>query len=219
MPEHQKESAVLIETLSMHRILEGLIHNINTPLNVIIGYAQQLQKQYPEIASLDKIKQAGLEIDDMIKLCSDEFVNRMDVSNREFELNKWMSDEVTFLKNILDVKHSVRFEVVPSEQDVKVHSNPLLLSLFFESLVLHIKNNSLISSEDKTVSVSAEDNGDRICLNIKLPDYTKLKTGLEEYLRELQTELESSFELMHEDDSILSWDVINTRYVKIYFKR
>jgi signal transduction histidine kinase len=219
MPEHLKDSAVLIETLSMHRILEGLIHNINTPLNVIIGYAQQLQKQYPEIASLDKIKQAGLEIDDMVKLCSDEFVSRMDICNREFELNKWMSDEVTFMKNILDVKHSLRFELVPSAQDVTVHSNPLLLSLFFESLILHIKNNSIISSEDKTVSVSAEDNGDRACLIIKLPDYRKLKAGLEEYLRELQTELENGFELMLRDDSILSWDLINPRCVEIYLKR
>jgi signal transduction histidine kinase len=47
-------------------VLEGLIHNIRTPLNLILGYAQQMQKQ-TDNPYLERIYQAGIKIDDLMQ--------------------------------------------------------------------------------------------------------------------------------------------------------
>ena len=139
MPEFLKISDLQIEALSMYRVLEGLIHNINTPLNVIIGYSQQLKKQYPEINCLENITEAGLHIDDLVQSCSRKYIQRMDAESGRFELKQWLIDEIRLLKNILEIKHTLRFELDLPEQDLFVKSNPMLLGLFIDSLVLQAR--------------------------------------------------------------------------------
>ncbi|MDY0319617.1 MAG: histidine kinase dimerization/phospho-acceptor domain-containing protein, partial [Candidatus Cloacimonadaceae bacterium] len=68
------------EKILTRHILEGLIHNLNNPLNLILGYSQILRKAQPDNAEIAKIYQAGIRMDEVLK----ELYNR--ISERSFEL-------------------------------------------------------------------------------------------------------------------------------------
>jgi signal transduction histidine kinase len=218
MPDKINKPSGLVETLSLFQVLEGLIHNINTPLNVIIGYSQQLNKQYPEIKYLEKITQAGLDIDDMVRACSEAFINRADTTDARFDINKLVTDEIKLLQNILEIKHSIKFELKLFEQEIIVSSKPLLLSLFLESLILFIRNSCEFLPGDRTISISTLSEVHRAVLEIRLPVCNFKKSNLHDYLDELQAELAESFELAEKGFPFVVEITSNNR-IKILFKK
>jgi light-regulated signal transduction histidine kinase (bacteriophytochrome) len=216
MPDNFTGTKNLVETLSLYRVLEGLIHNINTPLNVVIGYSQQLKKQYPDITYLDKITEAGLAIDDLIRSCAESFVGRLDNGLSSFDLNKWLEVEIRFLKNILEVKHAVKFEIKPGKNLPEVLSNQLMLSLFFESLVLFIRNKCELKPGNRTLSVSAEMMHDKPVLLIRIPVCTRMHP-LSDFMKELSTELADSFELVSPNEIPFSCKLADDNAIMIQF--
>jgi hypothetical protein len=218
MPEQSRDISRLIEALSMHHILEGLVHNINTPLNVIIGYSQQLKKQYPEIKYLDKITEAGLEIDDLVKACSEAFINRTDSTLESFGLNQWLESEIRLLRNVLEIKHALKFEISISETEVTVNSRPLILSLFFESLVLTIRNKCASTQADRSVAVSVLQEGSNGMVEIKLPLSTVRNIELQGIIIALMSELSESFDIQATDFPF-AVEVTDNNQVKITFRK
>ena len=117
-------------------VLEGMIHNIRTPLNLIMGYAQQLQKESNN-PYLERIYQAGIKIDDMMQSTWEAFEQR----NPEVEricLNEWLSRELKLLNNHLNIKHRLRIETQMPDSEVWCDASTLQLSLWFENLLLCI---------------------------------------------------------------------------------
>lgn len=49
------------------RLVEGIVHNLNSPLNTIVGYAQLIKKDHPENGDADKIISSGRNIAKIIK--------------------------------------------------------------------------------------------------------------------------------------------------------
>ncbi len=208
MTEISKESENRIETLAMYKVMEGLIHNINTPLNLIIGYSQQLKKQYPEISHLDKINNAGLKIDEIVQACSKQMIQRLQNKTLDFELNQWVRDEINLLNNILDIKHSLLFEANLSEGIVSVNSNPLIMGLFFESIILYIIRFAESFHSNKTIFLKTHSAGNNAELILHLPVKTT-KIKIDSYLSKLQIALQKDYDFVADTDFPFVWQCNN----------
>lgn len=123
------------EQLYFKHILEGLIHNLNSPLNLILGFAQQLQKSNPELEKLHRILDAGLGMDDILRKTYLSFLNRINPEKQDLDLAQWVSDEICYLTNNLEIKHQCIFQYSQASNPVPVHSSALLLSFTLESLI------------------------------------------------------------------------------------
>ncbi len=123
------------EKLYFRHILEGLIHNINTPLNLILGLSQQLQKQHPEIENIKKILNAGLQIDDVLQASYHSFLTNMRGEPEVFDLGSWLDNEIKYLNNDLQVKHRCLFTFQNPSQAMIVKDSPLKLGFYLESLI------------------------------------------------------------------------------------
>jgi signal transduction histidine kinase len=217
MPERNKGMQSTVETLSMYKVLEGLIHNINTPLNVIIGYSQQLKKQYPEITTLDSITEAGLKIDDLVSASSRHIVQRLNSERVTFDLNQWLADEVKFLNNNLEIKHILRIDLNQEEKPIRVDSNPHLLGIFIESLILHIKGIPDLASGNNHLVFATEKKDKIASIVVTIPASDKLKQNLDDYLSATQREIERCFDLVFQPGYPFEWQFDRDREVKIIF--
>lgn len=126
------------ETLTMRHILEGLNHNLNTPLNLILGYAQHLQGSYPGDPYLQKIIDAGLKIDHQLSNLMQAVHARLFQETESFELDVWLQRELSFLYCDLKIKRSVVFEQNSIPAQLMVRNSRSLLSLAFETIIYSI---------------------------------------------------------------------------------
>lgn len=204
-----------LEALSMYKVLDGLIHNINTPLNVVIGYSQQLKKQFPEIAYLESITDAGIHIDDLVQSCSRQLIQRISSDICTFDLKLWLDDEIKLLKNILEIKHALRLEANLPDKEVTVSSNPALLGLFVESLILQTRNSNITANGENLVRFNVTANNQRAELSIQLPKNAAVTMNLTEFLPALQQKLEQLFQVSVKDENLFAWEISNTQEVKI----
>ncbi len=203
MADTFKESEINVLTLALHKVLEGLIHNINTPLNLILGYSQQLKKQHPELAQIDKIYQAGLAIDDLIQSCARNIIMRLGRDKCRFDLNLWLEDEIKLFNDVLEIKHKLSFSAGLPGTEVFVESSPLLLSLFLESLILSIKNsNDTFSTYTINISMLQKDENAEIA--ILIPDGS-VQSTVNRYLIQLQKELEDYSGISFAQDNPFAW--------------
>lgn len=199
----------------MYKVLDGLIHNINTPLNVVIGYSQQLKKQFPEIAYLESITDAGIHIDDLVQSCSRQLIQRISSDICTFDLKLWLDDEIKLLKNILEIKHALRLEANLPDKEVTVSSNPALLGLFVESLILQTRNSNITANGENLVRFNVTANNQRAELSIQLPKNAAVTMNLTEFLPALQQKLEQLFQVSVKDENLFAWEISNTQEVKI----
>ncbi|MDD2228233.1 MAG: histidine kinase dimerization/phospho-acceptor domain-containing protein [Candidatus Cloacimonetes bacterium] len=135
-------------------VLEGMIHNIRTPLNLILGYAQQLQKE-GNSPYLERIYQAGIKIDDIMQGTWEAIEQRNPQIDR-ICLNEWLKSELKLLNNHLHLKHRLRIEQHLPETDVWCEVSTLQLSLWFESLLLCVSE--CISESPILLRISLLDN-------------------------------------------------------------
>lgn len=126
------------EALTLRQILAGLKHNLNTPLNLILGYAQQLQGSYPENPGLQKIIDAGLKIDKQLTDCRDEVQARLFQDSETFDLCAWLQAELSFLYCDLQIKRGIVFETQALPETLLISCSRPLLSLTFETIILSI---------------------------------------------------------------------------------
>lgn len=126
------------EALNMHRLIAGLTHNLNTPLNLILGYAQQLQKTYPEDPYLQKIIDAGLRIDQQLNDTSQALQTRLIQKTESIKLDEWWKREQSFLSSDLRIKREIVFESVSVPAELFVINSELMLSLVFENVIYSI---------------------------------------------------------------------------------
>jgi signal transduction histidine kinase len=208
MAEIIRDSQILVHTLAMQKVLEGLIHNINTPLNLILGYSQQLKKQHPDIAHLDRIYEAGLLIDDLMQSCARNIIQRLGREKESFELNTWLMDEIKQFNNVLEIKHKICFITDLPALEIWTESSPILLSLFLESLILYVRNCSdkAISCE---ITIGITQSGNNAEISVKVPEIVTPIDTLQ-YLQEVQTELESYSGISFTREFPFSWEYIDT---------
>lgn len=87
--------------------IEGIVHNINSPLNTILGYAQLLKKDLKENNDVDRILEAGRNIAHTVKGLLTK-VKQSNISiDRPININDMIMQELDFCKHNLFFKHYV----------------------------------------------------------------------------------------------------------------
>ena len=92
------------------RRVEGVVHNINSPLNSILGYAQLIKKDLVDNEDVDKILEAGKIISHSVKLLLRK-VKRDNISMMvPININELIKQELELCKHNLFFKHYVMLE-------------------------------------------------------------------------------------------------------------
>lgn len=88
--------------------IEGIVHNINSPLNSILGYAQLLKKDLKNNTDVDRIIDAGKNIAQTVKGLLTK-VKQSNISmDHPIDINKLISQELEFCKHNIFFKHYVK---------------------------------------------------------------------------------------------------------------
>ncbi len=155
----------VLNFLMFRQLTEGLIHNLNTPLNLILGYTQQLKKQFPDVPFLDKIYDAGVQIDDLLHTSYSQNLIKLDTHERKIELRQWLQNELKLISNWLEIKHNLKIKTILPARETPVFTKPQLLSLCFESIMLLINQQSKIEKEkDIKIELTASETAAELSL-------------------------------------------------------
>ena len=151
-----------LQLVSMQRILAGLIHNINTPLNLILGYSQQIQITQGDSPYLQKIMDAGIRIDDLLSGILDTIHERTYSEIKEVDVLKWLAAEIAFLQNELSIKRKIIFKVQESDGQMLVRNSSPLLSTDFEAFVLNYRD--ILGGQSGSISIQPSFDGESVTL-------------------------------------------------------
>ena len=87
--------------------IEGIVHNINSPLNTVLGYAQLLKKDLKDNTDLDRIIEAGKNIAQTVKGLLTKVKQSNISTDRPIDINEMITQELEFCKHNLFFKHYV----------------------------------------------------------------------------------------------------------------
>jgi len=127
------------DSILMRHILEGLIHNLNTPLNLILGYSHILRKAQPDSMEADNIYQAGIRMDEVLKDLYERISERAFNVSEEVSLHSWLNKELDFLQHYLPIKHGIRFVRKDLCDDISVECSLLELGTWYECMLMRVK--------------------------------------------------------------------------------
>lgn len=163
------------DIIAAKHIIEGLIHNLNNPLNLVLGFAQKLKKSHPDNKEINIIYDAGIKMNKQLKELSSNLYARSFAISKTIKLGDWLDNETVFLENHLELKHSMRFERKDYAENLEIESSELALALWFEE-----KLQKMIRSGVRgRIRIG-------VCLCDELPSlYISPETGLEENLKEM----------------------------------
>lgn len=129
----EKLQAILIK-----EIVAGLAHNINTPLNLILGYAQQMQTKGFNPDHLQKILDAGFKIDSILSGTQQGIMLSEDINLSEYDLVELLTKELVLLTDDLRIKRAIKFNTAKLVGSFPVKSIPAAMCLLFTSLIHQI---------------------------------------------------------------------------------
>ncbi len=120
--------------------MEGLIHNLNNPLNLILGYSHILRKAQPESEEAEKIYQAGIRIDETLKELYNRILERSFAESQEISPASWLDAELGVVQHYLPIKHSFTFVREDNANFEQVFCSVPELSLWYETALLKLKD-------------------------------------------------------------------------------
>ena len=141
------------DIILLRRILEGLIHNLNNSLNLILGYAQRLQTIHPEVSEAEKILKAGFQIDDQLQMLTAKLMENTLTAPQQLDLNEWLEQELKYLQNYLPLKHKLVPVIQPTKTSMSAMVSPLILSAWLEAKLLIMVNSDSSENQDVTLSI------------------------------------------------------------------
>lgn len=135
------------------RRVEGIVHNINSPLNTVMGYTQLMMKDYPQAVELDKILEATKNISHTVKGLLNK--TKLDSSSliRPLDINELILQELELCQHNLFFKHHVELITDFDPDLAKLRAVYGDISLCVANLI----NNAietLENSPEKTLSIS-----------------------------------------------------------------
>jgi signal transduction histidine kinase len=147
------------------RRVEGIVHNINSPLNTVLGYAQILKRQEKCREDTDKIISAGKIISHNVKSLLKKIREDSIASCRPVNVNDIVKQELDFCKHNLYFKHNISLETFFDDNipDIDaVHSD---ISLIIANL-LNNAAQAVENSEDKSIYVTTKFIDEMIAIEI-----------------------------------------------------
>jgi len=147
--------------------IEGIVHNINSPLNTILGYAQLLKKDLKENSDIDRIIEAGKNIAHTVKGLLTK-VKQSNISiDRPININEMILQELDFCKHNLFFKHYVTLKTDLQKDLSTVTASHGDLSLCTANLI----NNAIQAMKDavqKELTIRTFEKNDMV--NIEVTD-------------------------------------------------
>lgn len=127
--------------------VEGIVHNINSPLNSILGYAQLMKKEQPDNPDLVKIIKAGKNISHQVKELLRKVKENDIALQRLIDVNKLLRQELSFLEHNIYFKHHI-------ELDVKLAADlPKITAVYSDisQAIANVMNNAIEALENSVV--------------------------------------------------------------------
>ena len=90
--------------------IEGIVHNLNSPLNSVLGYAQLYKKGDRELADIDKIIEAGRNAARMVKGLLDKVKQSHTGMIQPIDISDVVQQELDLCEHNLFFKHYVILE-------------------------------------------------------------------------------------------------------------
>jgi PAS domain S-box-containing protein len=146
--------------------VEGIVHNLNSPLNTILGYAQLLKKSYPENTDIDKIIDSGKVISQSVKSLFRKIQEGSVSMKQPVDVNKVIRQEIELLRHNLFFKHHVTLSQNLADQ------LPTIMAVSGDvSLCLaNILNNAIQALADrptKEIEIRTFLNGEMVAIEIQ----------------------------------------------------
>lgn len=141
------------------RDLGGFVHNAAGPLNIIMGYLQVLQAKYPNEMSVNKIWQAGLEIDELLKELGSHVENIEKILVQDIDVKKLIMRQLELLRANNYFKHNVELVEEYSEQEIWWHGIygdiVLMLDVVFNNAIEAVYNSDIKKIYLETALISS----------------------------------------------------------------
>jgi len=146
--------------------VEGVVHNINSPLNSILGFAQLLKKNLPENDDLQKIIHAGRNISLQVKSLLRKVREDNIAMLRPIDINELIKQELNLCQHNLYFKHYVSLKTNLSKTLPKIKAAYGDISQVAANL-LNNAIESLKESSVKNISVRTYETDEFIAIEIK----------------------------------------------------
>jgi PAS domain S-box-containing protein len=170
--EKKAREALEIELLKSNKLaeigrrVEGIVHNLNSPLNSVLGYAQLLKRNDEHNRDIDKILESGKIISHYVKTLQQKIKKDSVSMQHPVDIVELVKQELALCQHNLFFKHYVELETNFS-QDLP----PIYVVFGDISLcVANLLNNAIESLEGRTtkkIAVSVFKENDSICVQIK----------------------------------------------------
>lgn len=92
------------------RLAEGIVHNINSPLNSVLGYSQLIKKKLGPNEDLERVIEAGKNISQYVKVLLKKVRNDNISMLRPVNINEVISQELEMCQHNLFFKHYITLE-------------------------------------------------------------------------------------------------------------
>lgn len=149
---------------NLGKFTAGIIHNLNNPLQSVMGYAYLISQEYPENKMVISLMKAAETMKDMIITILNNAVNEDKSSIVDIDFNKLLTEQVDLFKANSFFKHQVAkkltFKPLPSYSGVYSH--------FSQSLGNLIKNaiDSMHDSEEPRLEIGTFHDSGMIHINV-----------------------------------------------------
>lgn len=146
------------------RYAAGIVHNLNTPLQVIMGSAELLAIKHPDNPNIMRLRKAAAQMKKIISTIISTGYRESGADYTDIDLNEVVKDQIELLKADTFFKHKIRTELLlsplPLYRGIYVH--------FSQSFGNLIKNaiDAMYASENKFLSVTTSVQEDSIQIKI-----------------------------------------------------
>ncbi len=138
---------------SIGLLIEGICHNLNTPLNNILGYSQIIAESLPDNKILGKILDNGRKLAEIIKSLLNRAYDERVFAPREVNINDLVTKEIDFYQHNLFFKNKVE-KVISLMEEL-----PVFVCVYSDisQIISNLINNAieaLKDSENKKIFIS-----------------------------------------------------------------
>lgn len=168
--ERQAEAVLRARTLAMSDLANGVAHEINNPLAIIVGKAHEIKRAVSrpvvDIKSIEtlaeKIQQTSVRIAEIVTS-----LKSLSISDREGALSPWslarVIHDVTDMCSERFKSGEVRFEMAPVPESLVIEMNPTMISQMLLNL-LHNAFDAVMDERDKWVKFEFAEDTDSVFL-------------------------------------------------------